>query len=436
MTMTAPACALAGEVSETTADTTIDDLRILTGEGAGDLLTAAFAPSSATVLSWRAGQVDHQPGRRSTVAYCATVEWPDGRTTQERLGACTGTPPPDTLVLHDSHDQVAVWRFPHDPGLPGLTAAFDETAIGEVLAALGLGKGPVQLQVRTYRPRRRAVIEATGSRGRVFVKVVRPSRVEALHERHRALVSAGVPAPQSLGWTPDGLLVLETLNGRTLRQALRVGVASLPPGEALLTLLDRLPETLTQGDRRASWLERVPHYAAVVAAVLPDVAERAHRLSEAIVAEAGTGPIVATHGDFYESQLLVERNRISGLLDVDTAGPGERLDDLACMLGHLSVLAQIDRVRAGEINRLGARYLAAFERTVDPADLRYRVAAVVISLATGPHRVQEHHWQQNTARRLDLAEQWLHNARRLRDGGDEKALIPTSADSHTPAACS
>ncbi len=48
---------------------------------------------------------------------------------------------------------------------------------------------------------------------------------------------------------------------------------------------------------------------------------------------------------------------------------------------------------------------------MDPADLRYRVAAVVLSLATGPYRVQEPAWEQATRDRLDLAEQWLVSAR-------------------------
>ena len=75
------------------------------------------------------------------------------------------------------------------------------------------------------------------------------------------------------------------------------------------------------------------------------------------------------------------------------------------------MLSQLDPARASVINQAGSRYLRVFERTVDPADLRYRVAAVVLSLATGPYRVQEPAWEQATRDRLDLAEQWLVSAR-------------------------
>jgi aminoglycoside phosphotransferase (APT) family kinase protein len=120
------------------------------------------------------------------------------------------------------------------------------------------------------------------------------------------------------------------------------------------------------------------------------------------------------HGDFYESQILVDGGRVCGVLDVDAARTGDRLDDLGCLIGHLSVLAQLDHARAGAINRLGGRYLASFERTVDAADLRYRTAAVVISLATGPHRVQDRNWPALTRRLIDLAERWLLSARAVR----------------------
>ena len=63
--------------------------------------------------------------------------------------------------------------------------------------------------------------------------------------------------------------------------------------------------------------------------------------------------------------------------------------------------------QAAAIRRLGSRWLGAFERVVDPYDLRHRVAGVLLSLATGPHRVQELGWQVATARRLDLVERWL-----------------------------
>jgi hypothetical protein len=390
-----------------------DALILLTGIDAGGILDAAVATDGGSVLSWRARDVTHQPDRGVTASYEAKVRWVDGRVTKETLAVASGNDLPDgVLHLEDGTNRVAVWRFPHDPGLPGLRAANDPAAVATLLHHFGLATGPVRLRVRGYRPRRRAVIEAIGSHGRLFIKAVRPDRVEALHRRHRLLVEAGIPAPHSLGWTGDGLLVLEALPGRTLRQA--IGSSAPPTGATIIAMLDRLPDELAHVQRHRSWLDRVVHYAAVVGTALPDQAERVDGIARGVAAEAGTGPTVPVHGDLYESQLLVEGGRICGLLDVDAARPGDRLDDLGCLIGHLSVLAQLDRPRAAAINRLGARYLAEFERCVDPADLRYRVAAVVVSLATGPHRVQEASWPKTTRRLVGLADEWLVSARRTR----------------------
>lgn len=396
--------------------------RLLTAPDAGDILRAALGTAQAELLSWRAEQVDYQPRRGSTAGYRVRVRWPDRRVTEERFGAHTGGPPadlaaaPGVLTVGDGADRVAVWRFPHDPYLPGLAAAYDPAAVAGLLASFGLGGGgPVTLALRAYRPRRRAVVEASGPGGRLFLKVVRPDRVAGLHRRHRLVTGAGVPAPASLGYTPDGLLVLAALPGQPLRQALRQRGAPLPPGAAVLRLLDRLPPELAeQRPGRRSWRDRAGHYAEVVAGVLPPQADRVRQLATEITGQSGTGPLVPVHGDLYEAQLRVAGGRITGVLDLDTAGPGERLDDLACLLGHLSVLAQLDPARAAATNRLGAGYLAGFERTVDPADLRSRVAAVVLSLATGPHRVQERGWRRATRCRVDLAERWLSSARNLR----------------------
>ena len=390
---------------------------LLTGPDAGDILRAALAPAGGDLLSWHPVQVDYRPGRASSAGYRARVRWPDGPVSDERFAAYTGTPPEGTLTVGDGQDRIAVWRFPHDPYLPGLATAYDPAAVARLLRGYRLGDQRVRLVVRAYRPRRRAVIEAIGARGRLFLKVVRPSRVVALHRRHRLCTDAGVPVPPSLGYTDDGLLVLQALPGITLRTALQGrATAAAPSAAALLSILDRLPGELTEAPRRQSWSERAGHYAAVVAGVLPAEADRARQLWAELGAPPGTGggtaPPVPVHGDFYENQLQVAGGRITGLLDIDTAGPGERLDDLACLLGHLSVLAQIQPARASAINRLGARCLTAFDSTVDPAELRYRTAAVVLSLATGPHRVQEPGWPDATRRRLELAERWLDSARR------------------------
>jgi hypothetical protein len=389
------------------------DLDLLTGADAGAALTIGVAAAGGRLLRWRPRVVQECRGG-AVAAFAVKVRWADGRVRDETFAATTADAPEGTLVLDGGDTRIAMWRFPHDPDLPALAAATDPTAVARLLADFGLGGGPVRLTVRAYRPRRRAVIEATGPAGRLFLKVVRPDLVRQIHERHRDLVAAGVPVPHSLGFTDEGLLILQALTGRTMRESLRDRTPRLPDGGAITTMLDRLPLEAAESGRRRSWLDRVEHYAASVGSVLPERADDVRRIAAAIHAEAGTGPTVAVHGDFYESQVLLTGRSITGLLDIDTLRLGDRLDDLGCLIGHLSVLAHLEPQHATSIKRAGAAYLTAFERTVDPADLRYRAAAVVISLATGPHRVQQPRWPATTSRLVDLAGEWLAGARALR----------------------
>jgi aminoglycoside phosphotransferase len=345
------------------------------------------------------------------VQYRAELGWADGSVTTETVVAATGSRIPDgAAVLDDGTTKVAVWRWPVDPMLPGLTAALDRDRVGALLEDLGVGGGQVEVRVRAYRPGRRAVVEVKGRRGRLFLKVVRPATAEALHRTHRS-VATNLPVPDSLGWTDDGIVVLPGLPGETLRARLRSGRAALPDPPAIDALLDRLPVDLASGRRRRELRAGAAHHAAVIASVQPRLRSRVESLvTDLSTRELDAHDVVAVHGDLYEAQLLVDGGRFTGLLDVDGAGAGHRVEDWANLCAHLSVLALASE-RPAPIKHYGAQVLAHAEARFDRADLRTRIAAGVVGLATGPFRVLEARWPANTARRLDLAGQWLASAR-------------------------
>lgn len=56
-----------------------------------------------------------------------------------------------------------------------------------------------------------------------------------------------------------------------------------------------------------------------------------------------------------------------------------------------------------KVREMLARWVPVFDERVDPVELRLRTAAVVISLATGPYRGQELHWQHTTAHMVQFA---------------------------------
>lgn len=404
------------------------DLALLTGPDAAELLNAAVATAGGEVVHWSVKQVDHRPDSSTTASYAVKVRWhpaagggggaDEGNTheTQETLGASIGlagvTEQPGVLQLSNGTSRVAVWRVPQDPGLPGLATAADSRQMATLLAMLGV-KGTeaadVRVRMRAYRPRRRAVVEVRSPDAAFFVKVLRPGTAEDLHRRHVLLHDAGVPVPRSLGWTEAGLLVLERLTGTSMRAALWRPDAPLPAATDVVALLDRLPDGVLGLPRRAAWSENAGYYARVIGAALPAEADRARQLAaqvEQVV--AGAPADEPTHGDLYEGQLLLGRSgRITGVLDVDTAGPGRRTDDLACAIAHLEVLAVMSEAHGARLGALSRSWAEVMERGVDPREFRARVAGVALSLATGPHRVQEAGWETATSARLDLVEQWV-----------------------------
>ena len=389
------------------------DLALLTGPTAGELITAALRGSGLELMGWTATQVDHQPGRGTTVGYAARLRRADGSTSDEVLGASSRAMPvplPHGVVRIG---EVGLWRFPNDPDLPGLAVASDPGRMRRVCAGIGWLVDDVVTRVVAYRPRRRAVVRVDTSRGVLYVKAVRPDRARGLHRRHRLALAAGCPVPAPLGWSEDGLVVLAGLPGRTLRRHIVRPGADDPlrePGPlvaSIVATLHSLPAELATGPRRRTWGQKARHYAEVIASADPDVGGRALRVAAAVHHSSPQSPDAAVHGDFYESQLLVADGVVTGLLDIDTAGRGERLDDAACLLAHLSVLAEIHPGRAPAVQAVGAALLERFTDTMDGADLARRTAAVVLSLATGPHRVQEPGWRATTAARLALAERWL-----------------------------
>lgn len=377
-------------------------LPLLLGPEAPALVQTVLDGRGARLRSLRATTVNVRPDGSATVQYAADIDR-DGHAVRDVLAATTGGRiPPGAAVLAGDVDgtevRVGLWRWPHDPALPALATATDPERLNDLLRT-----HVTDVRVRAYRPGRRAVLEVTGAGPPLFCKVVRPSRVDALRTRHD-LLAAALPVPTVLTATDNGLVVLPALPGTPLRTLIDGG-GPLPDGPALDALLDRLPPAVTDLPRSPTHLARVRHFADVLALTAVTDADARARL-DALVArlaavDPGEHPDVPVHGDFYEGQLLADGHTITGLLDVDTAGPGHRIDEWATLLAHLSVL---DRAPA---NRYGAALLEHAEHRFRRKYLRPRIAAAVVGLATGPYRVQQPGWAAHTARRLALAAQWL-----------------------------
>lgn len=379
---------------------------LLTDDTSGPL-DALARTAGGTLVAHHLTNVTWWPGKSCTVQWTAQIE--GGRLAG--LGefvATTQEGPDGALRVGDGPNGVTVWKVPHDPFLPALERVLDPGVAAQLVAGLDGDLGSPTTRLRAYRPGRRAVVEAQGEGGhRVYLKLVKPKRLEGLRRRHDEL-SQHVPVPQPLGAHPElGLLVMPTMRGRTLREVLEDPGATLPDPEAVVALPEQLPELSRMAEVTSS-INAAVRMAEILTALLPSQAERVRTLLERIGSDEVTERVVA-HGDYHEAQLLVEDGEIVSLLDVDTVGWGRPAEDAAVMLAHLTlwsaISSQPDRVRsyAVELQRL-------WDDRLDGVDLRRRVAARLMGLAVGPFRAQAPDWPAQVSWRLDLAESWLDSA--------------------------
>lgn len=380
---------------------------------------AVVDPDSVTVEV-----LQHRPGAGVTAIYRvpSTVEFYVGITTEQISSAQVATEQvndapintapsahqrpdsADTVQLETDHGRLTLWEHPGDPLLPGLALATSPAAVTETW---GEGAGLKSLETISYRPLRRAVLSADFDQGtRVYLKVLRSGFAEDLAARHRMLVKAGLPAPQLIGEPVSDVVALRRGTGVSLAEHfLSDGAAAVRPAD-FMELLDALPDEVLWLPRKDAWTDRLPSYAAAAATTLPDCHHRIARLEQEVLAglrQTDRGPVVPTHGDFYEANLLMEGPKISCLLDVDSLGPGHRVDDLACFLGHLAVLPAVDS-RYIHAPAAFDRFARAFAETVDPEALRIRTSSVALSLVAGARSTRRSGWEARAEHRLRCAE--------------------------------
>ena len=187
--------------------------------------------------------------------------------------------------------------------------------------------------------------------------------------------------------------------------------------QRIFGLLDELPQTLLEFPARPAWSDRLGWYGHAAQTAVPDqsgnIGDLLTRLSR-VLETAHRGELVPSHGDFYEANIFVENGTITGLLDIDSAGPGYLVDDLACFLGHLAVLPDLDP-RYERVNGYFEHYAAAFEaelanRGVSSHGLFARAGCVVLSLVAGSRDEANPKWHAVALARLALVERLLARA--------------------------
>ena len=389
---------------------------LLERNGMSGPLAAALRPLGLRPASWVHLRSHHRPGAGVTAIYRIDALPRSGRgsgtreTVRLQVGATTAHLPTGAAVVHAELGGTALrlWIHPRDPVLSGLPwAASAEDVARDVFGADtgadtfadtngGTTGTSATLKLVAYRPLRRAVIHGSCRGSVAYIKVPHPRLAAGLRQRLQLAAAAGLPVPPLLepaagaGPIPAGVLVLGALPGRSLHRELREpGPYRVDPA-ALTDLLDRLPSGALLLPRRSAWSERILDYGSGAAVALPEGAERISRCAQgvaAMVRSTHPGPLVPSHGDFHGGNLLAVgigsgEVRITGLLDVDGLGPGHRVDDFACFLGHLTVLAALTPENAG-LQAAVERCARAFARSTGAPALYCRSAGVALTLVAG-----------------------------------------------------
>lgn len=416
------------------------------------ILSRALAMDGQALLDAAVHAVHHRPGAGVSVGYTATVATSHGAlplylvastarlTRPHSAGHVTLDAPALGLRPGDPalpSQPVHVWKHPQDPELPALRPACTPSRMATILG------GRVDIDMVTYRPTRRAVLRLTRFPAipdaepnvhpeqrpsdlirpeRLYAKVLRPSQTDAFLTRHHLLSDAGIPVPGLRYAEGEGLVILEEARGQALSHLLSRGMEPEESSEVfrnLLALLDAIPAAILDLPQRPAWSDRVLHYGHAAATALPERRREALSVArgvEEIMADIDPGPLVPTHGDFYEANLLMTGRSISSVLDLDSFGPGRRVDDLACLLGHMSVLDSLAPNSYPHIRPILRQWteLAEASLGISPAALRARCAGVVLSLVAGARREDGTSWHDDAERRLATAQLWLDGARAAR----------------------
>ncbi|HEY4557148.1 MAG TPA: hypothetical protein VIG82_03040 [Enteractinococcus sp.] len=368
-------------------------------------MTGGFGPISISELTGLLSQVAAHQAQQLQHAVLHDVQYraghyyaiaevhahpPDGPTRKIYYGLTTANVPAEA---HGHHATVAgtnifVWQHPTDPLLPGLGLAATPTQVQRHFAPERELTG---LHTIIYRPMNRAVFQAqfaprrpAGLGETIFLKVLRAGEAQPLYTLHWQLAAAGVPVVEPVTLPVADVLPLAGGQGMPLGEYTRMeGVKNRFDPLELVDILERFPPQVMQLPHRPSWADRHQEFIRAAQVAMPHQHDRLQRLGARLErAHQGLalGPLVPTHGDLYEAHILIEpvTGRVRHVLDVDGAGPGYRVDDFACLIGHLAVLGYRDPTPWGW--QAAMRTFNRLTPHANPKTLAVRAAAVVVSL--------------------------------------------------------
>lgn len=272
------------------------------------------------------------------------------------------------LTIRDGEtgEELGVWLYPRDPELPALPAAVYPDSARELLERMGVHCEVRSLTLLAYRPGKRAVVRVQSTIGALYLKVVTPNLTEGLVDRYAGWATAGLPVPQVLGWSADGLIAFTAMEGEPVASHLD----RIDDPERFLDEVVELQRRVAMVDvnraARPSLSSRLDWYLRRLIETIPEQRTQIERVALAVWRVLDEYPAtvqVPVHGDLHIGQLFfdAQTGRLSGVLDIDTSGLGDPADDAAALYAHLVVTSLYHRdlpATAAKAALLAERWIA------------------------------------------------------------------------------
>lgn len=323
----------------------------------------------------------YHPGRRAVITYVAERQWDDW-VTEDQF----------TFELRAGRDDQ-LFRYPHDPHLPGLEHVASATVAHEVLPRhVSLHPQRLHVEMVRYRPTRKAVLRHIVRFRRphvddvtLYVRVVPPDEMPGLLAAGELAERSAFVLPRLVGcWPESGVAWLANVPGETVGALIREGAP--PEPEQVFDAIEPLWSATDHGNA-GSPLDLLAHFEwteRLLAGLLRDSGKEDALLpviSELRPFVEAWRPTSLAHNDFYGDQLILAPSGRLALVDFEEVGPGEPLIDAGNMLAHLRWKSHESRV-SGRYDAYRERFRStALDRFGwDERDLALREAYAIFRL--------------------------------------------------------
>lgn len=375
------------------------------GEVTVSIADIRYKPNTSCVVTYRVDAVES-----SAFIHAKAFQLQDWPTRKQKIVHDNETAGQSSDVLYDDDLGFALFRFPSDSKLPGISKFVEDPNefLSRVLFQDFHGQRLVSFETLAYKPNRRFTASLNLESGcRLVLKLHDASTFD------RVLQSADILKKSSRVTTPNRegrsnrhrALAYEWVEGdrRDISGVDRAESKRLM--EIIFEFLDRLHRPAQCGgkplpvQRASAGIVEIGEY---LAAIYPPIANSIRKAGERILnGLPGDSPATLIHGDFHMDQILVSRGneeRVNAC-DFDNCCLGDPTADLANFVGHLryrACLGEISKTRVTEIDHWAVKHLSSSDDHTSPNRFAQNQLAAMFRLVTHPFRSGSPAWIEQT----------------------------------------